>query len=160
MATHAKLLRELGASLRAFLDDLENSGESERVVVLVFSEFGRRLAENGSAGTDHGTAAPVLLLGRPVKGGLYGPHPDLTHLEDGNPRHAVDFRRIYATLLQDWLNVSVSEVLGARFEAMPLLGESRPNLSGSTGLVGRSELPPLASRGLGYGGPHDPADRG
>jgi uncharacterized protein (DUF1501 family) len=121
IATHANLLRELGASLKAFLDDLEKSGESERVVVLVFSEFGRRLGENGSAGTDHGTAAPVFLLGWPVKGGLYGPHPDLTHLEDGDPRHAVDFRRIYATLLQDWLGVSAPLVLGARFEAMQLL---------------------------------------
>ena len=90
---HANLLRELGTSLKAFLDDLEKSGESERVVVLVFSEFGRRLGENGSGGTDHGTAAPVFLLGQPVKAGLHGPYPDLTRLEDGDPIHAVDFRR-------------------------------------------------------------------
>ena len=82
---HAGLLRELGASLKAFLDDLEKSGESDRVLVLVFSEFGRRLGENGSGGTDHGTAAPVFLLGRPVKPGLHGPYPDLTHLDDGDP---------------------------------------------------------------------------
>ena len=91
------MLRELGTSLKAFLDDLEKSGESERVVVLVFSEFGRRLGENGSGGTDHGTAAPVFLLGQPVKAGLHGTYPDLTRLEDGDPIHAVDFRRVYAT---------------------------------------------------------------
>jgi uncharacterized protein (DUF1501 family) len=118
---HTNLLRELAVSLKAFLDDLEKSGESERVLVLVFSEFGRRLRENGSAGTDHGTAAPVFLLGQPVKAGLHGAYPDLTHLEDGDPIHAIDFRRVYATLLDRWLGVPHREVLGAAFEAMPVL---------------------------------------
>jgi uncharacterized protein (DUF1501 family) len=118
---HARLLSELGASLKAFLDDLEKSGESERVLVLVFSEFGRRLGENGSGGTDHGTAAPVFLLGQPVKSGLHGPHPDLTHLEDGDPIHGVDFRRVYATVLDRWLGVPHCEVLGAAFEPMGVL---------------------------------------
>ncbi len=118
---HANLMRELGASLQAFLGDLEKSGESERVVVLVFSEFGRRLNENGSGGTDHGTAAPVFLLGQPVKAGLHGPYPDLTRLEDGDPIHAVDFRRIYATLLDRWLNVPHRGILGAAFEPLPVL---------------------------------------
>jgi uncharacterized protein (DUF1501 family) len=118
---HANLLRELGASLKAFLDDLEKSGESDRVVVLVFSEFGRRLAENGSGGTDHGTAAPVFLLGQPVKAGLHGEYPDLSRLEDGDPIHGVDFRRVYATLLDRWLGVPHREILGADFEPMPVL---------------------------------------
>jgi uncharacterized protein (DUF1501 family) len=118
---HANLLRELGASLKAFLDDLEKSGESERVLVLVFSEFGRRLGENGSGGTDHGTAAPVFLLGKPVKPGLHGAYPDLTRLEDGDPIHAVDFRRVYATLLDRWLEVPHRDVLGASFEPMGVL---------------------------------------
>jgi uncharacterized protein (DUF1501 family) len=118
---HAGLLRELGASLGAFFDDLEKSGEADRVLILVFSEFGRRLGENGSAGTDHGTAAPVFLLGRPVKGGLQGPYPELTHLDDGDPRHAIDFRAIYATVLDRWLGVSHREVLGAAFEPVPVL---------------------------------------
>ena len=107
--------------LQAFLDDLEKSGESDRVLVLIFSEFGRRLGENGSGGTDHGTAAPVFLLGRPVKPGLHGPYPDLTRLEDGDPIHAVDFRRVYATLLDKWLGVPHAEVLGAAFEPMGVL---------------------------------------
>ncbi len=118
---HANLLRELGSSLKAFLDDLEKSGESERVLVLVFSEFGRRLGENGSGGTDHGTAAPVFLLGQPVKPGLHGAYPDLTRLEDGDPIHAVDFRRVYATLLDRWLGVPHRDVLGAAFEPMSVL---------------------------------------
>ena len=118
---HANLLRELGASLKAFLDDLEKSGESERVLVLVFSEFGRRLGENGSGGTDHGTAAPVFLLGQPVKPGLHGAYPDLTRLEDGDPIHSVDFRRVYASLLDQWLGVPHRDVLGAAFEPMTVL---------------------------------------
>ncbi len=90
-------------------------------MVLVFSEFGRRLGENGSGGTDHGTAAPVFLLGQPVKAGLHGPYPDLTRLEDGDPIHAVDFRRVYATLLDRWLGVPHRDVLGAAFEPMGVL---------------------------------------
>ncbi len=108
---HAGLLRQLGASLAAFLLDLEKSGESERVLVLVFSEFGRRLSENGSGGTDHGTAAPVFLLGHPVKPGLHGPYPDLAQLDDGDPRYAIDFRRIYAAVLDRWLGVPHRQVL-------------------------------------------------
>ena len=118
---HSQLLRELGISLRAFLDDLEKSSEADRVLVLVFSEFGRRLSENGSGGTDHGTAAPVFLLGRPVKSGLHRPNPDLTHLDDGDPPHAIDFRRIYATLLEQWLEIAPRDVLGTVFEPMPLV---------------------------------------
>jgi uncharacterized protein (DUF1501 family) len=118
---HAGLLRHLGASLAAFLADLEKSGESVRVLVLVFSEFGRRLSENGSAGTDHGTAAPVFLMGHPVKPGLHGPYPDLTQLDDGDPRHAIDFRRIYATILDRWLAVSHQQILGTKFDPLPLL---------------------------------------
>jgi uncharacterized protein (DUF1501 family) len=121
LPTHARLLQELGSSLKAFLDDLEKAGESDRVLILVFSEFGRRLGENGSGGTDHGTAAPVFLLGQPVKAGLHGSYPDLARLEDGDPIHAVDFRRVYATLLDRWLGVPHREVLGAAFESMTVL---------------------------------------
>jgi uncharacterized protein (DUF1501 family) len=121
LGTHDSLLREMGASLQAFLKDLNDSGDGGRVVVLVFSEFGRRLAENASAGTDHGTAAPVFLLGSAVKSGLHGPHPNLRDLADGDPKHALDFRRIYATLLDSWLTCSSEKVLGEKFEPLPLL---------------------------------------
>src|SRR5262245_58209821 len=117
---HAGLLRELSGSLRAFLADLERTGDGDRVAVLVFSEFGRRLRENASAGTDHGTAAPVFLLGRPVEGGLHGPYPDLAHLIDGDPEHAIDFRRVYATVLERWLKLPTQGSLGQPFEPMPL----------------------------------------
>ena len=81
-----------------FLDRLKSSRLDERVLVLVFSEFGRRLKENQNAGTDHGTAAPVLVLGPAVKAGVVGPHPDLAALDDtGDPRFTVDFRDVYAT---------------------------------------------------------------
>jgi len=118
---HAGLLFELGSSLAAFLGDLVKSGEAGRVVVLVFSEFGRRLAENASAGTDHGTAAPVFLAGQPVKAGLYGPHPNLRDLADGDPKFAIDFRRVYATLLTGWLRCPAEKVLGETFAPLPLL---------------------------------------
>jgi uncharacterized protein (DUF1501 family) len=118
---HQQLLRELGVSLRAFLDDLEKAREADRVLVLVFSEFGRRLAENASGGTDHGTAAPVFLLGQAVRAGLHGPYPDLNHLDDGDPKHGIDFRRLYATLLDRWLEIPPRDVLNAAFETIPVL---------------------------------------
>jgi uncharacterized protein (DUF1501 family) len=121
LGTHDNLLREVGGSLKAFLDDLNQAGEGARVVVLVFSEFGRRLAENASGGTDHGTAAPVFLLGQGVKAGLHGPYPNLQDLQDGDPRHAIDFRRVYATLLDRWLNCSSERILGQKFEHLPVL---------------------------------------
>jgi uncharacterized protein (DUF1501 family) len=117
---HENLLRELGRSLRAFLNDLDRSGDGERVTVLVFSEFGRRLVENASAGTDHGTAAPVFVLGRRVQGGLHGPYPDLAQLTDGDPNHAIDFRQVYATLLDRWLGLPADEVLGEAFKPLTL----------------------------------------
>jgi uncharacterized protein (DUF1501 family) len=119
--THANLLREVGDSLKAFLDDLNRDGETSRVLVLVFSEFGRRLRENASGGTDHGTAAPVFLLGPAVNPGLHGPHPNLRDLTDGDPRHGLDFRQIYATLLDQWLECPSEPILGGRFERLPLL---------------------------------------
>jgi uncharacterized protein (DUF1501 family) len=119
--THDGLLRELGSSLQAFVNDLGASGDGRRVVVLVFSEFGRRLAENASAGTDHGTAAPVFLLGPAVKAGLHGPYPNLHDLADGDPKHAIDFRRVYAALLERWLGCPGEKVLGEKFEPLPVL---------------------------------------
>jgi uncharacterized protein (DUF1501 family) len=121
LGTHDGLLRELGDSLRAFLDDLSRSGDAGRVLVLVFSEFGRRLAENASGGTDHGTAAPVFLLGPGVAPGLHGPSPDLQDLADGDPKFAIDFRRVYATLLDRWLGCPSRAVLGEQFAHLPVL---------------------------------------
>jgi uncharacterized protein (DUF1501 family) len=121
LAAHDFLLRELGGSLQAFCDDLKKAGLQRRVLVLVFSEFGRRLRENASAGTDHGTAAPVFLLGGSVKAGVHGSYPDLQNLEDGDPKFAIDFRRVYATVLEQWLGCPAQQVLGAKFQHLPLL---------------------------------------
>jgi len=122
--THDNLLREVGGSLKAFVDDLNQSGDGSRVVVLVFSEFGRRLTENASGGTDHGTAAPVFLLGQAVKAGLHGPYPNLQDLQDGDPKHAIDFRRVYATVLDRWLGCPGEKILGQKFEHVPVLRTS------------------------------------
>lgn len=121
---HGDLLGELSSALKAFLDDLKFNGLAERVVVLAFSEFGRRVAENSSGGTDHGVAGPVFLAGAPAIGGLLGDAPDLTNLDGGDVRATLDFRRVYATLLDNWLRVPACEVLGAKFEALSLLHRS------------------------------------
>ncbi len=118
--THADLLRELGGALRAFLDDLAAARLAERVAVLVFSEFGRQVRENASAGTDHGTAAPVLLAGGGVQSGLVGTAPNLLDLVGNAPKMTMDFRRVYATILEDWLGVASKDVLGGAFERLPL----------------------------------------
>jgi uncharacterized protein (DUF1501 family) len=119
-APHAALLAELSSALRSFLDDLAAAGLAERVAVLAFSEFGRRVAENGSLGTDHGTAGPVLLAGPGVRPGLVGEMPSLTDLIDGDLQWTVDFRRIYASALEYWLGIRSEVALGGRFEPLEL----------------------------------------
>lgn len=113
--THGQLLREFAAGLKAFLNDLQAAKLDERVVVLTFSEFGRRVDENASAGTDHGAAGPVFLAGSPVRGGVLNRHPSLSDLDMGDLKMQVDFREIYATLLQRWLGVDSSIILGGSF---------------------------------------------
>jgi uncharacterized protein (DUF1501 family) len=118
---HAALLFELASSLAAFFDDLKAARVAERVVVLAFSEFGRTIQENASGGTDHGTAGPVFLAGPGVQGGLAGAAPSLTDLDAGEPKMTVDFRRVYATLLEGWLGLPSQTATGATFERLPLL---------------------------------------
>ncbi len=110
--THAELLNELSDSLAAFHDDLEKSGHADRVAVVSFSEFGRRVAENASAGTDHGAAAPVFVVGPVADAGLIGTHPDLDDLDDGDLKFHTDFRRVYATLLESWLGMPAAAIVG------------------------------------------------
>jgi uncharacterized protein (DUF1501 family) len=119
---HQGLLRQVSQAVASFLKKLKASKLDERVVVLMFSEFGRRLNENATLGTDHGSAAPVLLAGRPIKGGLVGPPPGLTNLDDtGDPRFTTDFRDLYATLLRGWLAVDPDPILGKRERRLPIL---------------------------------------
>ena len=114
-ATHPGLLAELGDAVAAFFADLAGRGRADRVVLVAFSEFGRRVAENGSGGTDHGVAGPLFLAGPRVKGGLIGAAPSLTDLDDGDLRWHTDFRTVYTALLQNWLGVDAAGVLGGRF---------------------------------------------
>ena len=122
LSAHATLLRELGGAVRAFLDDLAAARLAERVVVLCFSEFGRTVKENGSLGTDHGTAGPVFLAGPGVKAGVVGETPRLLEPAPGygDLKVKLDFRRIYATILEDWLGLSARRALGGAFERLPL----------------------------------------
>jgi len=119
---HAQLLREFAGGLKAFLNDLKAAKLDERVVVLAFSEFGRRVEENGSAGTDHGAAGPVFLAGPSVRSGLIGQHPSLTDLDQGDLKMAIDFRQVYATLLEQWLGVDAPQLLKGEFPQLNLLG--------------------------------------
>ncbi len=119
--THASLLEKTGNSLRAFLEDMIEKVSSRPVLVLVFSEFGRRVEENASLGTDHGTAAPVFLAGSRVVKGVHGPYPDLANLVDGDPMFAVDFRAVYATIIENWLGLPSEPILGKKFDTLNLL---------------------------------------
>jgi uncharacterized protein (DUF1501 family) len=119
--THAGLLSTLSQALKAFLDDLKNTGLEDRVVVLVFSEFGRRVKENDSQGTDHGAAAPVFLAGAKTAGGLVGAAPELSDLDAGDVKMKIDLREIYAAILDDWLGVDSSKVLAGSFAKAKVL---------------------------------------
>ena len=117
--SHPRLLGELGAALGAFCADLRAQGNFNRVLVMTFSEFGRRVDQNASGGTDHGAAAPIFLLGGGLRGGVHGRHPSLTLLDRGDLAWTTDFRSVYATVLERWLKVPADQVLGRCF---PTLG--------------------------------------
>ncbi|HEX5104069.1 MAG TPA: DUF1501 domain-containing protein, partial [Pirellulaceae bacterium] len=120
-AAHSGLLQQLGGALAAFAEDLQAHGQLDRVTTLVFSEFGRRVNENASRGTDHGAAAPVFLVGDRVKSGLIGKHPSFADLEDGDLKFHTDFRAVYAALLQNWLGWPSSPILGDDFKPADVL---------------------------------------
>ena len=121
LPTQAQLLGDFARAVRAFLDDLAAARLADGVLLLAFSEFGRRPAENGSLGTDHGTAGPVFLAGSQSRAGLIGETPRLGELVDGDLKWSIDFRRVYATLLDRWLGLPAEAVLGQRFEPLPIL---------------------------------------
>jgi uncharacterized protein (DUF1501 family) len=101
--THARLLTYVSDHIAAFIQDMTRQGRGDDVAVMVFSEFGRRVAENANLGTDHGTASVSFVAGRRVRGGHFGAPPSLTDLDDGNMRYTTDFRRVYATMIQGWM---------------------------------------------------------
>lgn len=118
--TQAKLLGNFANAVGAFQTEMEAIGKADKVIVLTFSEFGRRVAENGSQGTDHGAAAPMFLIGKPVKGGMYGPVPDLQNLANGDVGFTTDFRQVYAATLDKWMGGDSEIVLGKKFDHVPL----------------------------------------
>jgi uncharacterized protein (DUF1501 family) len=121
---HANLLGEVSTAIGQFFNQLQQAGQADRVVLLTYSEFGRRLKENGSRGTDHGAASHLFVAGPAVKAGLVGTYPRLDDLTDGDLKFGIDFRRVYATLLDRWLGCPSKDVLGGTFEHLALLAKA------------------------------------
>ncbi|MEX2244587.1 MAG: DUF1501 domain-containing protein [Fimbriimonadaceae bacterium] len=119
--SHGNLMKQFSDAVLAFQREMEAAGRADKVMVLVFSEFGRRSYENGSAGTDHGAAGPMLLIGKNVKGGLHGPNPNLLDLDRGDLKWKVDFRQVYATSLDSWMGSDSAIVLGQQFGPLDVL---------------------------------------
>ncbi len=113
---HANLLSDLADAVTGFFQTLKAGGHDGRVRLMTFSEFGRRVRENGSRGTDHGAASCLFVAGPSVKGGVVGRHPSLADLDDDDLKFHTDFRRIYASLLDGWLGCDSKAVLGAKWE--------------------------------------------
>lgn len=118
--SHTRLLTNFANGVAAFQKEMEACGKADKVIVLVFSEFGRRVAENGSQGTDHGAAGPMMLIGSKVKGGFHGPNPDLANLVQGDLKHSIDFRSVYAATLDKWIGGDSGVVLGQQFDHAPV----------------------------------------
>ena len=118
-----RLLRDLGDSVKAFTDDMKDQGNLPRVLLMTFSEFGRRVSENANGGTDHGAAAPMFLVGSRIKAGLLGEYPGLApaDLFQGDLKYKVDFRSVYAAVLEHWLKTKSEPVLGHKFAPFPIV---------------------------------------
>jgi uncharacterized protein (DUF1501 family) len=117
-----RLLDQFSNAMSAFYDDLAQHGNEGRVLTLTFSEFGRRVAENASRGTDHGEAAPLFLIGGGVKGGVYGTHPSLDRLDNGDVTFTTDFRSVYTTVVERWLGRPAAGIIAGSFPTLPVLG--------------------------------------
>jgi uncharacterized protein (DUF1501 family) len=120
--TQARLLTQLDDAVDAFMQDLANLKKQDDVVIMTFSEFGRRARQNGSAGTDHGTAEPMFIIGNKVKGGLYGSYPSLTDLDNGDLKFTADFRSVYAGMLLDQVGASPGPIVGGNYDPLRVLG--------------------------------------
>lgn len=117
---HSGLLRQLSDAVSAFVLDMQQQGNGDRVAVMSFSEFGRRVRENASRGTDHGTAAPMFLAGGGIKPGVVGEHPSLDDLEEGDLKYRIDYRRVYNEVLEQWLGIEPNEILNGEFKPVGL----------------------------------------
>jgi uncharacterized protein (DUF1501 family) len=119
--SHRNLVGEVADAITYMFQTLQQTGHDKRVIAMTFSEFGRRVYENGSKGTDHGSGSSLFVAGPAVKGGLVGKHPSLTDLDSGDLRYHTDFRRVYATLLDKWLGCDSKVVLDGAFEHLDLI---------------------------------------
>jgi len=120
--SHRGLLNNLGNSVQAFMKQIEAQGNGERVCLFSFSEFGRRVRENASRGTDHGTAAPVFVAGSSVTRNLIGKHPSLEErdLDQGDMKFSVDYRSVYSDLLENWVGIAPKPIVGGSFKPIGL----------------------------------------
>ena len=121
LARHDQLMKQLSDGLGAFWKDIKQQGNQDRVLAITFSEFGRRVVENASNGTDHGAAAPMFVMGSSIRQGLVSPHPSMTNLDQGDLKYVVDFRSVYASVLQNWLNTPSKPILGDQYQLLPLI---------------------------------------
>jgi uncharacterized protein (DUF1501 family) len=122
LGRHNGLLGQFSQAMEAFYDELDATGQAGRVVSLAFSEFGRRVRQNASGGTDHGVAGPSFVFGDAVNAGVLGRYPSLTDLDNGDLRHTTDFRGLYADLLDNWMRIDARAALGGRFDHVGLFG--------------------------------------
>ena len=122
LTKHAELLTQLSDAMAAFQKDLAANKKDDQVLTMTFSEFGRRPSENGSSGTDHGTAAPLFVMGKNVNGGLLGQSPDLNLETNQDLTYGTDFRGIYSAVLDKWLHADSEKILGQNFEHVPFIG--------------------------------------
>lgn len=117
--TQATLLQSLSNGITAFYNDMSSKGLANNTAIVTFTEFGRRLKENGNKGTDHGAAQPVFMVGGQISGNLYSSYPSLTNLDSsGNIQYNVDFRQVYASILDKWLDIDPSTVLGSEYDEL------------------------------------------
>jgi uncharacterized protein (DUF1501 family) len=123
--SHGRRLQEFSSAVKAFYAELAAMRQQDRVLTMAFSEFGRRVGQNASNGTDHGTAGPMFLFGPMVNSGVHGTHPSLTDLDNGDLIHTTDFRSVYATVLNKWLKVDATKVLGKPFEFADVLNSKK-----------------------------------
>ena len=123
--TQQNLLQQIDQAVGYLFQRLQRTGDDARTMLMTFSEFGRRVAENGSKGTDHGSGSCLFVVGSGVKAGPVGQHPSLTDLTDGDLKYHTDFRRVYATLLEGWLKVDSKMVLGEKLETMDFVKTTR-----------------------------------
>src|SRR5205823_6559081 len=121
---HKRLLAEVSDAIFYMFQTLQNGGHDKRVVCMTFSEFGRRVAEDSTKGTDHGSGSHLFVAGPSVKGGLVGKYPSLTDLDYGDLRWNLDFRRVYSTVLDKWLGCDSRLVLDGKFEPLPLFKDN------------------------------------